>query len=304
MKAILNYIRLFFIEINKTWLLACIILMAALIWCNYALHLEDHVLDTFSFSTIGGFTMLYSLAWFPPLIFFLLLSKKRMTIPGAAWVCLLLAPFLFAVKVGLSTQINFEGSAQWANYWNHILYWPLRLCVLLVLLLVLWTVMGRPDPWWGLDASAFKLKPYALMLAIMIPLLLLAATQPDFQATYPKLRQVLPLPDDATPSGIYKVLFELCYGSDFISIELFFRGFLIIGIGRWLGKDAILPMACFYCSIHFGKPLGECISSFFGGLLLGMVSYHTRSIYGGLMVHLGIAWLMECCGYLAQVYKW
>ena len=62
---------------------------------------------------------------------------------------------------------------------------------------------------------------------------------------------------------------------------------------KWAGKDAILPMACFYCTIHFGKPLGECISSYFGGMLLGIVVYNTRSIFGGLMVHLGIAWLME-----------
>ena len=69
---------------------------------------------------------------------------------------------------------------------------------------------------------------------------------------------------------------------------------------KWAGKDAILPMACFYCTIHFGKPLGECISSYFGGIILGVVVYHTRSIYGGLLVHLGIAWLMELGGYIGN----
>jgi hypothetical protein len=69
-----------------------------------------------------------------------------------------------------------------------------------------------------------------------------------------------------------------------------------------VGKAAILPMACFYCTIHFGKPLGECISSYFGGMILGIVVYHTRSIFGGLMVHLGIAWLMEIGGYVGNAY--
>jgi hypothetical protein len=77
---------------------------------------------------------------------------------------------------------------------------------------------------------------------------------------------------------IYKLLYELAYGSDFISVELFFRGFLILAFVKLVGKDAILPMACFYCTIHFGKPLGECISSYFGGMLLGIVVFHTRSI--------------------------
>ena len=90
------------------------------------------------------------------------------------------------------------------------------------------------------------------------------------------MKYILPLPPDADPDWFYKLLFELSYGSDFFSVEIFFRGFLVIGFMKWAGKDAILPMACFYCTIHFGKPLGECISSYFGGMLLGIVSYNTK----------------------------
>jgi hypothetical protein len=43
--------------------------------------------------------------------------------------------------------------------------------------------------------------------------------------------------------------------------------------------------------------MGEAISSFFGGMLLGIVSYRTQSVWGGLLVHLGIAWLMEIGGW-------
>jgi membrane protease YdiL (CAAX protease family) len=136
------------------------------------------------------------------------------------------------------------------------------------------------------------------MLLIMIPLIAAASTQPDFQAMYPKLKLITTASTIDKLSWWKKLLFELSYGSDFISIELFFRGFLILAFIKWAGKDAILPMACFYCTIHFGKPLGECISSYFGGMILGIVVYNTRSIFGGLMVHLGIAWLMEIGGYI------
>ncbi len=78
---------------------------------------------------------------------------------------------------------------------------------------------------------------------------------------------------------------------------------MILAFVKYAGKHAILPMALFYCTIHFGKPLGECISSFFGGIILGVVTYHTRTIWGGLIVHLGIAWLMELGGYLGNIYK-
>ena len=129
----------------------------------------------------------------------------------------------------------------------------------------------------------------------MIPLIAVASTQPDFLTMYPKMKAI-----GNNASWFQKLLFELSYGTDFITVELFFRGFLILAFIKWAGKDAILPMACFYCTIHFGKPLAECISSYFGGILLGIVVYNTRSIIGGLLVHLGIAWMMEWGGYLGN----
>jgi membrane protease YdiL (CAAX protease family) len=68
---------------------------------------------------------------------------------------------------------------------------------------------------------------------------------------------------------------------------------MILAFLKILGPKAIIPTAAFYFSIHFGKPIGETISSFFGGVLLGYLSYKTQSIWGGVLVHIGIALLME-----------
>ena len=138
------------------------------------------------------------------------------------------------------------------------------------------------------------------MLLMMVPLIATASTQADFLATYPKIKLIEGLTNDGGLHWWHKLLFELSYGSDFITIELFFRGFLVLAFIKFAGKEAILPMACFYCTIHFGKPLGECISSYFGGILLGIVVFNTRSILGGLLVHLGIAWMMELGGYIGN----
>jgi hypothetical protein len=141
------------------------------------------------------------------------------------------------------------------------------------------------------------------MLLIMVPLIAAASTQPDFLRMYPKLNDVNSILYNMKNKWFFQLLHELSYGSDFISVELFFRGFLVLAFIKVVGKDAILPMACFYCTIHFGKPLGECISSYFGGIILGIVVYNTRSIIGGLTVHLGIAWLMELGGYIGNSLK-
>ena len=85
--------------------------------------------------------------------------------------------------------------------------------------------------------------------------------------------------------------------------EFFFRGFLVIGMISLLGRGAVLPMACVYCFLHFGKPMGEAISSIFGGYILGVVAYETRGIWGGVIVHVGIAWLMELAAFTQKLFK-
>ena len=141
------------------------------------------------------------------------------------------------------------------------------------------------------------------MLLIMVPVIALASTQNDFLRYYPKAKILANIPMFSWKDKWRYLVFELCYGFDFISIEFFFRGFLILALLRICGPHCIIPVACFYCMIHLGKPMGEAISSFFGGTLLGIIAYNTGSIWGGLIVHLGIAWMMEIGGWMGFLLK-
>ena len=93
-------------------------------------------------------------------------------------------------------------------------------------------------------------------------------------------------------------VFQLCYGTSFVSVEVFFRGFLIYAFSKSLGGHAVLPMAVSYAYLHFGKPISEAISSIFGGYLLGIIAYYSRNVWGGIIIHMGVAWSMELFGYL------
>jgi membrane protease YdiL (CAAX protease family) len=95
--------------------------------------------------------------------------------------------------------------------------------------------------------------------------------------------------------------FELAYGLNFLSIEFFYRGFLVLGMASLLGRGAVMSMASLYCFLHFGKPMGEAVSSIFGGFILGALAYQTRSIWGGVVVHIGIAWMMELAAFLNKL---
>jgi hypothetical protein len=209
---------------------------------------------------------------------------------------LFVAPALFAWKMMAHFHFHFTTDTFENAYWNHVVYWPLKLLVITLSLVLVWRRCSYDQPFYGTTSKRWEIKPYFMMLALMIPLIAIAATQKDFLEVYPKLKNVAFL---INATWFYKVLYELSYGLDFFTIELFFRGFLVLAFAKWAGKAAILPMALFYCTIHFGKPLGECISSYFGGLILGAVTLHTGSIWGGLIVHLGIAWLMEIFGFIA-----
>jgi hypothetical protein len=303
MKSILGYIRRYLATINKKSLVAVTLYTAILVFINYHFGLDQAIRKNNSFVIkLMAWYAVFLFAFLVPYLFSAIFSngswfrEKRFLIP------LFIAPLIFSLKLSLDIPLDLSSNPNWNNYWNHILYWPLYVLIFGGILFLLWRKFDRDQPFYGLTNKNLDWKPYWIMLLIMIPLVTAASTQPDFLEVYPKLKSIASVYQEEGMTWMHKLLFELAYGSDFIGIELFFRGFLILAFIKWAGKDAILPMACFYCTIHFGKPLGECISSYFGGTILGIVVYHTRSIYGGLLVHLGIAWLMEIGGYLGNAF--
>ncbi len=301
MKPIIDYIKQFIYTIDKRILVLVSVLSALLIFLNYNYGIEKYIGQHYSFSQrflcwYGIFLLAFAL----PYLLCRLLQKKKYIAQPRFLVLLFLAPAIFSLKISLDIPLHFMDNANWNNYWNHVFYWPLLVIITTSILFIIWKIVDTDQPFYGIKTKGMNWKPYGLMLLIMLPLVAAASTQPDFLAVYPKIKTIAGVYHEQGIHWWHKLLFELSYGSDFITIELFFRGFLILAFIKWAGKDAILPMACFYCTIHFGKPLGECISSYFGGMILGIIVYNTRSILGGLMVHLGVAWMMELGGYIGN----
>ncbi len=163
----------------------------------------------------------------------------------------------------------------------------------LPLLLPYYLQKQKLGSFYGFTREGFDPKPYLIMLIIMAPLVFMASFGESFQAKYPRY-----VPGYAEESGLisnwFSVgAFEITYLLRFIGVEIFFRGFLILGGVLIFGRKAILPAACLYSAWHFGKPMGEAIGALFGGYILGIISYRSGSILGGIAVHYGIALLME-----------
>lgn len=307
MKEIIGYLRNYLQSINRTTFLLTTLFVAIAIFCNYNLGINTAIvsIESLPFRIIGFFVLfgfVFSMAW---LLQFLIASK---TIPDSRFffVLLIAAPAIFAIKITfdeVASFITLHFPEPWNRYWYRVIDWPLKLLATGLLVIAIWKWGRFEKPVAGLQAKGFNVRPYLLLLLGMLPLIAFAATQNDFLRTYPKVQRIAFIDQYVQHSFPWKLLYELSYGIDFVTIEFFFRGFLVLAFARLAGKHAILPVAAFYCSIHFGKPLFECITSYFGGIILGAVVYNTRSIWGGLIVHLGIAWLMELAGYLGHVYK-
>lgn len=308
MNLILSYLQDYFRNVDKWLLLFCAGFAAIFLTINYRYGIETKWLYAINnrFEKFIGFYGVYAIAFIVPYLVLVFTKQQAAVSQPAFWVLLLAAPALFALKVsfgGLTQWIAAGDTAGWRKYYSVIINLPSRLLLVVIPLALLWWWQKATPSFWGVTTVNFNWRPYALMLLIMVPLITFAATQPDFLRMYPKLKQVAFVDSLTTHPWPYKLLYELSYGIDFLTIEIFFRGFLVFAFVRYVGADAVLPMAVFYCSIHFGKPLFECISSFFGGMLLGIIAYRTQSILGGIMVHLGIAWMMEAGGYIGNLYR-
>lgn len=132
---------------------------------------------------------------------------------------------------------------------------------------------------------------YLLLFAPVGILVFAVSLSPAFQEQYPFF--TAPTHGGAASAIGLQLTWELAYGVQFFALEYFFRGFLLRGLAAELGSMAVLLMVIPYCMIHFGKPLPECIGSIVAGLVLGTLAMDTRSIWGGVTVHVAVAWQMD-----------
>jgi membrane protease YdiL (CAAX protease family) len=127
---------------------------------------------------------------------------------------------------------------------------------------------------------------YVLLFTLITPAVMVASTTSSFRHTYPFYRL-------ANRSHFDLWTWEAFYAAQFVSLEIFFRGFLLHGLRRAMGANAIFVMIVPYCMIHYGKPLSETLGAIGAGVILGTLAMRTRSIWGGVLIHIGVAVTMD-----------
>jgi membrane protease YdiL (CAAX protease family) len=127
---------------------------------------------------------------------------------------------------------------------------------------------------------------YGLLLALVVVAMLIVVQQPDFGAYYPFYKL-------SSRSWFDLLAWESIYFLQFFALEIFFRGWFLGALRKNFGAGAIFAMAAPYCMIHYGKPYLEANGAIVAGIVLGTLAMRTRSIYGGFLVHISVAFSMD-----------
>lgn len=276
--------------------------LALAIATNYHFDLEDAYLDHYKNTVIGTFYffVLNVCMYGIPLV----VLKQNEYVSGAIkdqqfW--LYISVSLLVLSLMQSTDLARILVPEWYNdnYFNRKLGSKLNSILKYAFSFLLLGLFIGKLKFKGFGLCNFKIeyKTYLGFLLVMVPLLVFASTQADFLKTYPKLKQIAVSYEKYVQQLL---IYEPVYLLNFVMLEWFFRGYMVLFFKKYLNTKAIILVAMVYCSFHFGKPLLECISSFFGGYILGYIIYNTKSIWGGVIVHMGIAFLMDLFAFLAK----
>jgi hypothetical protein len=286
---------------------ATFIFLASYLFANYAVDFEDNYLESLQGITkFSAYFIFYSVPYFTAIWLFAYFNKKmQIFLTKGFWF-----RSVFGITI-LTLDASLPYLMELLSYLSNvqIQYWLFKvvmnaisfITVFVPILIFYYTYDRRSEHRYGLNAKTFDARPYFVMLLIMLPLIIAASNNPAFIRQYPMYKSSSAHTFLGVPEWVTVAIYEIAYGLDFITVEYLFRGFMVLAMAQFLGRGAVLSMAVVYCVLHFGKPAGEAISSIFGGYILGVIAYETKSVWGGIIVHMGIAWMMEIVAFVRKL---
>lgn len=203
--------------------------------------------------------------------------------------------------------------AQWrgypSNYWVQVIEkngWQRLLLLawwsgthLVTFVLIPWLVVTvflkvrMRELGWGWGETHRHWVGYAYLLTPILFMVFIASHRQDFLAHYPFYR-------DAGRSYFDFFAWQALYLLQFACLEFFFRGYIVNTLRPYYGSAAIWIMVVPYLMLHFDKPWLESTGAIFFGLFLAILAVRSRSIWGGFLVHAGVAVSMDIASLVQQ----
>lgn len=236
--------------------------------------------------------------------------RRVFSVLACVSVCLLLMHY---GKFSDNLRYLLQTLAQWKNLPTNFYIEPLlnagiwELCgslwwtsvlaigyVLLPALLIRYGFKARiRDYGWQINSAPQHWRGYLLLLSPILVFIYCVSLGKDFVNHYPFYSQ-------ASRSWADLLAWEFLYLTQFVCLEFFFRGFMLNALRPAIGANAIWVMCVPYLMIHFPKLWLEATGAILFGLFLGILALRSRSIWGGVLVHAGVALTMDIAAILRK----
>ena len=138
-------------------------------------------------------------------------------------------------------------------------------------------LLFRDKPWdYGIHIGRWKASIIltAACLAAMALILYGIGKMPEFRSYYHI--HAIDWPELLLDAALYMFAWEFL-----------FRGYMLFGLEKSIGKNAIFVQAIPFVLLHLVKPSLETLACIPGGFILGYVAYRTRSVLPCFIIHFG-----------------
>lgn len=216
--------------------------------------------------------------------------------PAGAWGAAVIITAAVLGFVWLAARpVPFLGFLDEPEYRKHA--WFLASAIWLgppPLVLILTVLRGRlRDYGWGLGRWRFWGPVWLTLTAFMVGVIAVASRWTDFSEFYPMYKQVHPSYSPPQDGWGFFVHYELAYGAYFLVWEFFFRSFMLFGLEKRFGANAVLIQMVPFTLMHIGKPTAEFFSAILAGLALGWLAWRGRSFWPCFLLHWTCAAAMD-----------
>ncbi len=242
----------------------------------------------------------YALSYYAVIMIMVTDKSYQFKIPKTFWIKSLIAIVILSIYIPFfdpfDSILKLPVEMRFFYYYVSTNLYGLFTC--LIPLYLIYLIYDRRNSWgfYGLNFKNINYRLNLSLIGIVLVLTFFSSFLGDIRDYYPIVERTS-YQSFAASTGISELLaiiiFEAAYMFDFVMIEIFFRGLMIFGFVKLLGKNVILPVACLYAVLHFGKPLSEIISSFFGAYLLGIWALQLNNIRTGIYLHCFLALFIE-----------
>jgi membrane protease YdiL (CAAX protease family) len=141
---------------------------------------------------------------------------------------------------------------------------------------------------YGVSFGDYKagIKITVIFLIIMLPLIWIASSLPEFNKTYPHL-------SSAKYSWNIFLIFESGMLIYMFSWEFIWRGFMLFGLKEKFGYYAVLIQMIPFLILHNGKPAPETFGAIIAGIALGVLALRTNSILYCVLTHMSVMFSID-----------